>query len=207
MTQVTHLFVRIRQSVAVLAVALLLPWQTVPVLAQVALPAGAASALKIQVKEGEGALNNVRTQQAKPPVVAVTDASGRPVAGAQVTFLTPELGASAMFPSGNSSVVTTGPDGIAAVRSMKPNNVVGQFQIRVIASHQGQSARTAISQTNAAPAKSGGSAGKTALIVAILGGAGAAVAVGVTRGGSKSATPTSPSTSISAGGSSFGPPR
>jgi hypothetical protein len=171
--------------------------------------AGAEAGIKITVREGEGALNNIRTLRAKDPVVLVTDAADKPLAGAQVAFLLPDLGASGVFPSGTTATVTTGPDGIATIRGLKPNNVVGQFQIRVTASYQGQVARAAINQTNAAPPKSGGG-GKTALIVALLGGAGAAVAIGVTRsGGSSPTTPTqpNPTTSISAGGSTFGPPR
>jgi hypothetical protein len=187
-----------RPLAALLVVCLLAPWA--PLWAQ----AGAAPAIKLTVREGDGALNNIRAPKAKEPVVVVTDAADRPVAGAQVHFLLPELGASAMFPaSGTSMLVTTGPDGVAVGRNMRPNNVVGEFQIRVTASYQGQTARATITQTNAAQ-KSSGNAGKTALIVALLGGAGAAVAIGVTRG-SKTQTPAG--TSISAGGSTFGPPR
>lgn len=194
-----------RQITAVLA-AVLMTIQQTPVWAQAG--AGAPPAIKVTVREGDGALNNIRTQQAKDPVIIVTDAAGRPVAGAQVTFTTPDLGASGLFPTGNSMTVTTGPDGVAIARGMKPNNVVGQFQIRVSAVHAGQTVRVAIGQTNAAPQKSSGGGGKTALLVAILGGAAAGVAVGVTRGGNKGTTPTTPAgTSISAGGSSFGPPR
>lgn len=199
-----------RSVVAVLAAVMTISSQQTPVWAQT--PAGASPAIKVTIREGEGALNNIRTQQAKDPVVIVTDTAGRPVAGAQVTFTTPDLGASGLFPTGNSLTVITGPDGMAVARGMKPNNVVGQFQIRVSAVHAGQTVRLAISQTNAAPQKaSGGGGGKTALLVAILGGAAAGVAVGVTRSGSKSGSPgpTQPpaGTSISAGGSSFGPPR
>lgn len=182
-----------------LVLAILAPWA--PLWAQ----AGAAPAIKLTVREGDGALNNIRAAKAKEPVVVVTDAADRPLPGAQVTFLLPELGASAMFPaSGTTLIVTTGPDGVAIGRNMRPNNVVGEFQIRVAASYQGQTARATITQTNAAQ-KSSGNAGKTALIVALIGGAGAAVAVGVTRGGSKTQTPAG--TSISAGGSTFGPPQ
>ena len=194
-----------RRITAMLAAVAMVIQQT-PVWAQAG--AGAPPAIKVTVREGDGALNNIRTQQAKDPVVIVTDTAGRPVVGAQVTFTTPDLGASGLFPTGNSFTVITGPDGMAVARGMKPNNVVGQFQIRVSAVHAGQTVRVAIGQTNAAPQKSGGSGGKTALLVAILGGAAAGVAVGVTRSGNKTSSPTAPSgTSISAGGSRFGPPR
>jgi hypothetical protein len=197
-----------RQQVAVLAVALILPWTAFP-----QAPMGAAPGIKLTVKEGEGALNNIRTLRAKEPVVLVTDVADRPVAGAQVTFLLPDLGASGIFPNGSTLTVTTGADGLAVGRGLKPNNVVGQYQIRVVASYRGQTARAAINQTNAAPQKSGGGGGKTALILALLGGAGAAVALGVSRGGGgNSSNPTQPpttpaGTSITPGGSTFGPPK
>ncbi|HUQ94264.1 MAG TPA: hypothetical protein VM120_21470 [Bryobacteraceae bacterium] len=189
------------------ALLLALPWQ--PSLAVAQAQQGAVPEIKVTVKEGEGALNNIRTLRAKEPVVQVTDATDRPIAGAQVTFLVPELGASGMFgTSGSTLTVSTAADGLATGRGLKPNNVVGQFQIRVVASYQGQTARAIINQTNAASQKSSSNAGKTAIILALVGGAGAAVAVGVTRGGNKtSASPTPAGTSISAGGSTFGPPR
>lgn len=162
--------------------------------------------IAVVVKEGEGALNNIRAQRAKEPVVLVQDVNERPVSGATVTFLLPELGPSGAFPSGTSLIVTTGEDGLAVGKGLKPNNVVGDVEIRVVASYQGQTARTVIHQTNAAPKASSGGSRKTAVLLAVIGGAGAAVAVGVTRGGSKSPT-TTPGASISAGGTTFGPPR
>lgn len=192
-----------QQLVALLAVFLILPAR--PVLGEQ--DAGAVPAtIRINIKEGEGALNNIRTLRAKEPVVLVTDAAGRPIPGVQVTFILPDFGASGVFPSGSTLTVATGPDGIAVGRGLKPNNVIGTFEIRVAASYQGQTNRLVISQTNAASQKSGGSGTKTAILLAVLGGAGAAVAVGVTRGG-KSTSAANPSTSISAGGSSFGPPK
>jgi hypothetical protein len=205
MISITSFYQPIRRPLAALTVLALTAGMT-PLFAQVA---GATAGIKITVKEGEGALNNIRTLKAKDPVVLITDAADKPLSGAQVAFLLPDLGASGVFPSGTTATVTTGPDGLATIRGMKPNNVVGQFQIRITASYQGHVARAAINQTNAAPQKSGGGGGKTALIVALVGGAGAAVAVGVTRGNKSPSTPTqpNPTTSISAGGSTFGPPR
>lgn len=163
--------------------------------------------IAVVVKEGEGALNNIRTLRAKEPVVLVQDSSERPVKGATVTFLLPELGASGVFPSGTSLIVTTGEDGLAVGKGLKPNNVVGDVEIRVVASYQGQTARTVIHQTNAAPKASSAGGKKTAVLLAVIGGVGAAVAVGVTRGGGSSSTPSNPGASISAGGTTFGPPR
>jgi hypothetical protein len=193
----------VRRPIAVLTIAFwMLP--SIPVWSQAPSPA-TVSGIKITVKEGDGALNNIRTLRAREPVVVVTDTADRPLAGAQVTFLLPEMGASGMFAaSGTTMIVTTGADGVAVGRGLKPNNVVGQFQIRVAASYQGgQTARATITQTNAAP-KSSGNGTKTALIVALIGGARAAAAIGLTRGGNNSQPA---GTSISAGGSTFGPPQ
>ena len=191
-----------QRAVAIVAVGLVLHLRPIPTFAQ-----GANAGIKVTVKEGEGALNNIRSARAKEPVVIVTDASDKPLPGAQVSFLLPDTGASGVFPaSGSNLVVTTGNDGVATGRGLKPNNVVGQFEIRVTASFRGQTARTVIHQTNAAAQKASSGNGKTILILALLGGAGAGIALGVSRGGNSSSQP-NPSTSISAGGSSFGPPK
>jgi hypothetical protein len=176
--------------------------------AQAPVDSGAAGGIRVTVREGEGALNNVRTARAKEPVVVVTDAADRPLAGASVAFLLPELGASAVFPTGSAMTITTGDDGVAVGRGMKPNNAAGSFEIRVVASYQGQVARAVVHQTNVAPkAPSSGSGRKTAVLLAVIGGAGAALAVGVTRGGKDSPAAANPGASISAGGTTFGPPR
>ena len=180
--------------------------------AQETIPAG----LKIEVVEGEGAINNISEGRARDPVVRVTDDDNRPVAGAAVTFLLPELGAGGSFPTGSSVTLTTGDDGVAAARGLKPNNVAGEFQIRVTASYRGVTARALITQNNAAPsapvAKKG--SGKTIAILAILGGgaAGAAVALAGKGGSTAGATPAPPTpaprppTTITPGGGTFGPP-
>lgn len=167
---------------------------------------GAEAGISIQVKEGEGALNLIRQLKAKEPVVVVSDAAGKPIEGAAVTFILPELGASGVFPGGTQLTVTTDGAGLAVGRGLKPNNVVGPFKIRVVASYQGVSARSEITQTNAAPEKGGGGGGgpsKTLWIIALVGG-GAAAAAGVafTRGGGKS----SPGAVITPGSSVFNPP-
>jgi len=177
----------------------------------------AASGLKIVVVEGEGAINNISEGRARDPVVRVTNDDNRPVVGAAVTFLLPELGAGAAFPTGSSVTLTTGEDGLAAARGMKPNNVAGQFPIRVTASYRGLTARAVITQTNAAPstpvAKKGN--GKAIAILAIVaGGAAAGAAIALSGGGSNGGggTPTTPGptprppTTVTPGGGTFGPP-
>jgi hypothetical protein len=166
---------------------------------------GAAAGLRVTIKEGDGALNNIRAARAKEPVVVVTDADNRPIKGAAVVFILPEMGASGLFPTGSSTTVSTDENGIAIGRGLRPNNVVGPFEIRAVASYNQMTGRAILKQTNVAPAKSGGG-GKTALILALVGGGGAAVALGVVKSGGKS-TQNNPSTSITVGGSTFGPPR
>jgi hypothetical protein len=132
----------------------------------------------------------------RSPVVRVVDAAGKPVVGATVSFTTPAMGASAIFvDGGNQASVTTDENGMARVQGMRPNNVVGNFEIRVTASAGGNRATARIAQTNAAPvAKASGGSNKGVLIgvlLAIAGGVGAAVAL---SGGGSSGSPSNPGT-------------
>ena len=179
------------------------------------LPPSPPIGLKITVVEGDGAINNITEGRARDPVVRVTDDDNRPLTGAAVTFLLPDLGAGGSFPTGASVTVTTGDDGLATARGLRPNNVAGQFQIRVTASYRALVARASITQTNAAPASAviKKSNGKWVALVAIIGGgaaAGAALALsggGSSPGGGGGTPPASrPPTTVSPGGGTFGPP-
>lgn len=142
--------------------------------------------ISIVIVEGEGAINNVRQRVAREPIVQVEDENRRPIAGAAVTFLLPNQGAGATFANGARSLtITTDANGRAAARGLRPNNVNGQYEIRVNASSQGRTASTSISQTNAltAAAAAGGISAKLIAILAIAGGAAAAGAIVATRGG------------------------
>lgn len=171
--------------------------------------------LQVVVVEGEGSINNIREMTMRSPVVRVVDAAGKPVAGAAVSFTTPAMGASAIFvDGGNQATVTTDDKGIARVQGMRPNNIVGNFEIRVTASQGGNRATARISQTNAAPAApSGGGGGKAVLILLLLAGGGAAAAAAALGGGGSSTpstptppTPTPPAVTITAGSPTFGAP-
>jgi hypothetical protein len=171
------------------------------------------SGIKIVLVEGEGAINNIRERRAKEPVVHVLDDDNRPIAGASVTFQVPELGASATFPTGVTLTVTTDQKGEAAGKGLRPNNIAGQFQIRVTASYRGQTARAVITQTNAAPvAARGGSSKKVAIALILGGGAAAGAAFALARGKTEGATPAQPAkppataTTITPGTGGFGPP-
>jgi hypothetical protein len=169
----------------------------------------AAIVPRIEVLEGDGAINNIRLHHAKEPVVRVVDQDGHPIPNVAVTFVLPGTGAGGSFADGKASLtVTTDEDGRAVGHGLRPNGSAGQFQIRVTTSLQGQAATANISQTNAEPAQGGGSS-KTLLIVALIGGAaaaGAAVALGKGKS-SSSAPPSNPGAVISPGNPSFGPPK
>jgi hypothetical protein len=169
----------------------------------------AAAPPHIEVVEGDGAINNIRLHRAKEPVVRVLDATGQPLPNVAVTFLLPESGASGMFADGHSSLTAmTDANGQAVGRGLRPNNTVGQFQIRVTASYQGAAATAIVTQTNAEPVQAGSSS-KKILIVALIGGAaaaGAAVALGKGKSSSPAAPPAPTGAVITPGAPTFGHP-
>lgn len=135
----------------------------------------APRALNLVIVEGEGAINNLRQRVAREPIVQVEDENRRPVAGAIVVFTLPQNGASGVFADGSKVFSTvTGPDGRAAARSITTNNVKGNLQIRVNASHEGRTASAVIQQSNAAAA-----AAVSAKALTLIGILGAAAAVGI----------------------------
>jgi hypothetical protein len=165
---------------------------------------------RIEILEGDGAINNIRLHRAKAPVVRVVDQDGRPLLNVAVTFLLPAQGPGGTFVDGRRSLtVMTDSNGQAVARGLRPNNNAGQFQIRVTASYQGQATSTIVTQTNAEPAGGGGST-KAIVILALLGGgAAAAAALALGKHGSSSATPPPANTGavITPGSPTFGPPR
>lgn len=171
------------------------------------------SQLKIVIIEGQGAINNIRQHAGRDAVVRVENAAQQPISGAAVVFTLPSDGPSGSFVNGEQTlVVTTDAQGQAAAHGLKPNNTAGKFEIRITASHQGQTATATITQFNMAVqnAKKSGN-GKWVIIVLALGGAGAAGAVLGTRGSSSSSNPTQPpapaAISITPGSGTVGPPQ
>jgi len=171
----------------------------------------APAKLNIVIVEGEGAINSVRQRVAREPVVQVEDENRKPIAGAAITFLLPNQGAGASFANGAKSLtVLTDDKGQAVARGLRPNNVNGQYQVRVNASFRGQTASNTVTQTNAisAAAVAGGISAKVLIILAVV--AGAAVAGGVvaaTSGGNGNNTPGAPPTVITPGTPSVGAPQ
>jgi hypothetical protein len=109
--------------------------------------------LQIQIVEGEGGVYAPGARSSRPLTVEVTDETGRPVAGAAVSFHLPEDGPSGMFPNGlRTEVATTDERGRAVLRSMQLNRIPGRFQVRIIASKEQATAGTVSFQYIADPA-------------------------------------------------------
>jgi hypothetical protein len=173
--------------------------------------AAAAAPPRIEVVEGDGAINNIRLHRAKEPVVRVVDAAGKPLPNVAVSFLLPENGAGGVFADGQTTLTAmTDENGQAVGRGLRPNNQAGQFQIHVTASYQGEAVTALVTQTNAEPVQASSSS-KKILIVALIGGvaaAGAAVALGKGKSSSSGSTPPPSSTGavITPGSPTFGHP-
>jgi hypothetical protein len=172
-----------------------------PVLAEVP---NFQNAIRVVVVEGNGARNVVQQIPARPLTVRVEDTSGTPISGATVVFTAPEGGPSGEFPSGsNTLTIITNDNGLAIAGGYHPNGFAGSYQIQVRAEARGQTATTAISQSNVTQQ---GGRGKWLTILTIAGAAvGAGIAVHSFR--NNRSTPTETTPTISLGGTSVGAPR
>jgi hypothetical protein len=166
--------------------------------------------LFINVIEGEGALNNVKQRVNREPVVQVEDENHKPIAGAAVVFFLPTSGPSGTFANGSQTLtVTTDSLGRATATGIRPNKYTGKMQIRVSASHGGQSVSTTITQMNVVGASGGAGLSTTAkvLIVVAVAAGGAVGAVLATRGSGSSSSSTGPAAiTITAGTPTVGAP-
>lgn len=173
-----------------------------------ALPAAADSELKIVVLEGQGAINNIRQSTAKPPAVRVEDSAGRPVPGARVTFVLPDIGAGGVFPNGQTSqtVVADG-EGRAAAQGLRPNNVAGRFLIRIDAAYGDRRGHAVLTQTNVAPPADRRISKRTLIIIGAAAGVLTGVLIATRGGGNGNAAAPGGGTAITPGSPVFGPPR
>jgi len=171
----------------------------------------ASAQVRIRVVEGDGAINSIRFHRAHDPTVQVLDMSGQAVPGATVSFLLPATGPSATFEDKSLSLtVQTDARGMAASHGMRPNNIAGQFRLRVTASWRGEAASATIAQSNVEPVRASAT-GKRILIVGLIGGAVAGGVLAATHGGGAAATtPVAPTAAIGgtivAGSPAIGPP-
>lgn len=105
---------------------------------------------RVNVIEGQNAINDASVRTVVRPLVEVVDASGQPVAGVPVEFRSPTTGPTVTFYGATfSTTVTTGEDGRAMAPYMTPNEKFGPYQIEVTAMLSGQPVSAAIEQTNA----------------------------------------------------------
>jgi len=172
------------QSVAVFSCALLLA---------ASLSGAQEGALKITILEGDEAILNTRERVAREAIVKVEDENNKPVAGAFVTFVSPNNGASAVFSNGLKSItIETGADGRAVLRGITPNQSAGKYEVRIRAVKEGKSGQAVLAQTNVvkAVAVAGGMSAKALGILLAVGAAGAVgAAVALGGGGSSPANP------------------
>lgn len=111
---------------------------------------GQSGDIRIQVIEGDAAVNNVRGRATAEPVVQVTDGSGNPIPNAAVTFRAPTEGPSVtFFGASHATTISTDENGRAAATGMLPNTYSGEFLIAVEAEAGSRQAATTIAQTNA----------------------------------------------------------
>lgn len=165
--------------------------------------------LRINVVEGEGAIQNVSSRMQRQLVVKVEDAAGLPVPRAVVSFVLPSNGPGATFTDGQTTLTAqTGADGIAVAKGLRPNKFEGSYEVRVTAFANGQMARTTINQTNAASSEAAGGSKKKVLLITVLAGAAVGGVLAATQGHkSAAASPTPTQPGIVPGSPSFGPPK
>lgn len=161
-----------------------------PATAQVAI-------LQIQIVEGEGAVHAPGSRSARPLTVEVTDETGKPVAGAAVSFHLPQDGPGGTLPNGlRTDVAITDGQGRVSLRGLQVNRVAGRFAIRIVASKEQARAGTMCSQYVAEPRSGAASAAgkgraKWVVVAALVGGGAAA---GILSAGRGTAPPAAPPT-------------
>ena len=153
--------------------------------------------LQIQVVEGEGAVHQPGSHSSRPLTVDVTDETGKPVAGAAVSFHLPEEGPGGTFASGlRTDVATTDSHGRATIHTFQANRNPGRFQIRIVASKEQARAGTVSFQYIAEPkpgsvASASTSHSKRWLVIGAAAGGGALAAL-LAGHASSSPTPVAP---------------
>ena len=185
---------------------------------------GAAAALaqvailQIRVTEGEGAVHLPGSRSTRPITVEITDETGKPVAGAAVSFHLPGDGPGGTFVNGlRTEVVITDAYGSASLHGLLANRLPGRFQIRVLASKEQARAGTvsfqyvAESRGGAAKMSAAPSSRRKWIVVAAVVAGGAVAAMVAGRGGAASPAPVSgapvlPAVSIGSPGITVGKP-
>jgi hypothetical protein len=108
-----------------------------------------APPFRINVVEGEGAINNIRQPVNRGAAVLIEDENHNPLSGVSVTFFLPTDGPSGLFPNGSRVLTVFSDDkGLAASRGINFNNQIGIMRMRVVASLFSQNTTAVITQTN-----------------------------------------------------------
>lgn len=177
--------------------------------------------IRIDVVEGERALNDARRGLPGKIALVVRDEQDHPASGARVTLTAPYSGPGVTFQGGGRTWSgVTDEQGRVEISGITPNKTEGRFLIKATAAHPSGEASVTISQTNTmamgVPAKPvdtderKGKSNKMAFILlGIAGGAAAGIAVGLGGGSSSSSGPVAivPATSLSINTISIGGPK
>jgi hypothetical protein len=154
--------------------------------------------LKVRVLAGNGEMNDLERRVMAPLVVQVLDQNERAIEGAQVVFRFPISGPSAAFPGGKPTIaVRTNTTGQAAAVNWLANAEVGTFEVHVNATYGNQVGEATVSMSNVTRIPEGTTTltgqvkheslwSKRWFRIAVIGGAAAAIGLGVyfgTRGG------------------------
>jgi hypothetical protein len=156
----------------------------------------AGQTLRLRVLEGAGASIPLQAYSRARFVVVVEELSGRPAAGALVSFRLPSRGTTATFPSGmHTEEIQTGSDGKATISGLRGDGLAGPLTIHVEAKLGEQHAEINIDANVTAqaigpqalaelPAARKPPVSKKWIIVAVAVGGGAAAAFAFHGGGS-----------------------
>jgi hypothetical protein len=95
------------------------------------------AALHIKIVAGDGGAHAPGSHVGQPLTVEVTDATGKPVPGAKVSFQVPAEGPSGLFTNGlRTDLATTDSNGRATIHGLQLNRVAGTLNVRVTASKE-----------------------------------------------------------------------
>jgi hypothetical protein len=159
--------------------------------------------LKVLVLAGNGEMNDLERRVMAPLVIQVLDQNDRPVEGAEVIFRFPLDGPSATFPGGKNSLsVRTNGNGQAPALNWMANGQVGTFQVHVNANYGNQVGEATFPMSNVTRVADEAKKPTHPSLwshrwfkIAVIGGAAAAIGIGVylgTRGKSGSTVTVTP---------------
>jgi hypothetical protein len=122
--------------------------------------ADVAAALTVRVVEGENGVYAAGSRATRGVTVVVSDAEGKPVEGATVSFALPASGPGGVFATGSRmEVAITRADGRAEAWGMQWNRTPGAFAIRITAA-KGQARAAIVNLQTLAPADRAAASGQ-----------------------------------------------